>query len=159
MSVRGNRLSLINSAEAIIEVNYLENLKDLDISYQSSFRPRERKHVPLRDESVTYKQNPCADSYFIKFPTGLEILRARNVYYTRSCLPPVHTSNHSHLKYLYLSDSGFLEWIGPLGFNSSYSLHIVCLSVDCVQKTMVNHLSLVHVSSAKKGIHAYRRMQ
>ena len=124
MSVRGNRLSLFNSAEAIIEVNYLENLKDLDISNQSSFRPRERKHVPLRDESVTYKQNPCADSYFIKFPTGLEILRASNVYYTHSCLPPVRTSNHSHLKYLYLSDSGFLEWIGPLGFNSLEGLDL-----------------------------------
>ena len=128
MSVSGNRLRFIDSEAIIIEINYLENLKELDISNQRfntvTFRPRERKHVPLRDESVTYENNSCDRKVFIKFPTSLEILRAWKFYHSSSCLAPVHTSNHSHLKYLDLSYSGFLEWIGPLGFNSLEELNL-----------------------------------
>ena len=58
ISARGNGLLTIEDGEFIFEVNYLENLKELDISDQSvnsiMSRPRERKHVFLKDESVKY---------------------------------------------------------------------------------------------------------
>ena len=128
ISVRGNRIHITEDEEIPIEVNYLENLKELDISDQSvnsiMSRPRERKHVSLRDESVKYKNNPCNRRLFIKSPKSLEKLRARNVHIIRSCLPPFSTSNHSHLKFLDFSDSGYQEWIGPLGFNSLEELDL-----------------------------------
>ena len=126
ISARGNGLLTIEDGEFIFEVNYLENLKELDISDQSDSimsRPRERKHVFLKDESVKYKKNPCHRRICIKSPKSLEKLRARNFHYVRPCLPPI-TLNQSHLKFLDFSNSGYQNWIGPLGINSLEELDL-----------------------------------
>ena len=103
ISVSGYRLIVIEDKDSIIELNNL-NLKEIDVSDQNTlsgtFRPKERKHVHLKDARVKYTNHLCDHRLPFKIPTSLEKLRAKNFHYIGPCCPSFNISNQSRLRYL-----------------------------------------------------------